>query len=85
MDMQSVDASHSVATLHDFINIFKTVLLDKDLIARAKEPNNHLKHPGKLIISENGWDARPAPKKQMMVTTMKPKQHTRSVMRRSKT
>ena len=54
MDMQSVDASHSVAMLRDFINVFKAVLLDKDLIARAKEPNNHLKHPGKLVISENG-------------------------------
>ena len=80
MDMQSVDASHSVMMLRDFINVFKTVLSDKDLIARAKEPDNHLKCPGKLIISENGWDARPAPKKQMMATTMKPKRCTRSVM-----
>ena len=47
----------SVAMLRDFINVFKTVLLDKDLIARAKEPDNHLKCPGGLIISENGWDA----------------------------
>ena len=84
MDMQNVDASHSVATLRDFINVFKTVLSDKDLIARAKEPDYHLKCPGELVISENGWDARPAPKKQMMATTMKPKRHTRSVMRRSK-
>ena len=60
MDMQNVDALHSVVMLRDFINVFKTVLSDKDLIARAKEPNNHLKRPGKLIISENGWDARPA-------------------------
>ena len=82
MDMQNVDASHSVVTLCNFINIFKTVLSDKDLIARAKEPDNHLKHPGELVISENGWDARPAPKKQMMVTTMKPKWHTRSVVKK---
>ena len=51
MDMQSVDASHSVTMLRNFINVFKTMLSDKDLIARAKEPNNHLKRPGKLVIS----------------------------------
>jgi hypothetical protein len=52
----------------DLINTFKTVLLDEALIEAAKVPGTHRKRlrPGELIISENGWDAVPAPKKAMV-------------------
>jgi hypothetical protein len=73
-DMSNQDASRSVATLRDLINAFKTVLLDEALIEAARAPGNHRKrlHPGELIMSGNGWDAVPAPKKAM-VAKMHPK------------
>ena len=71
-DISNQDASRSVVTLRDLINTFKTVLLDEALIEAAKDPSTHRKRPGELIISENGWDAVPAPKKAM-VAKMKPK------------
>ena len=59
------DASHSVATLRNFIDAFKTVLSDEDLIAAATSSGSTRKCslPGELVISSNGWDAVP-PKKR---------------------
>ena len=76
---------HSSVTLHDLINAFKTVLKDQSLIdkARAAMPDNLRKrsHPGELVISGNGWDAIPAPKKQMVATTTTTKR-SKSFMRK---
>jgi hypothetical protein len=76
----STNPGHSKATLRQFINALKTVLLDKSLIDSTRqnlEPDSESdtgnrrkrSRPGELIISEsNGWD--PAfPKKQMDVIT----------------
>ena len=51
---------HSTATCLDVINIFKTVLLDPELIANAKESCSVLgkrSYPGDLIVAPLGWDA----------------------------
>jgi hypothetical protein len=82
-DMSDRNASHSVATLRDLINTFKTVLLDKALIEAAKVPGIHRKRlrPGELIISENGWDAIPA-MKRVMVAKVQPKSR-KSFMKKS--
>jgi hypothetical protein len=75
------NASHSNAKLRDLIDAFKTVLLDNDLISKAKAPGNRKRsHPGELVISSNGWDAVPSPKKQALAKTRTPKTPRQSFM-----
>lgn len=67
------NASHSKATLRDIIDAFKSVLLDEDLISKARAGTRKRSRPGELVISHNGWDAMPSPKKQTLVKTSIPK------------
>ena len=51
--------AHSKATPMDIINIFKTALMDEDLITQLKSTQSILgkcSAPGDLIPAHNGWD-----------------------------
>jgi hypothetical protein len=73
-NLKGISASHSVATLPDFIRALKTVLLDKSLIADARVSGLRKRSlPGDMVVSDNGWDAVPAPKRQMVAKTRTPR------------
>lgn len=61
----SPQTSHSDATLRDFIDVLKTLLLDEKLKETANLPGNrqNLKRPGDSFLPGCGWDPFPAPKK----------------------
>ena len=81
--VNNASASHSDATLLDLINALKTVLLDQDLISKARAPVVRKRsRPGELVISSNGWDAIPFPKKQTRVKKNTPKPARKSLLRK---
>lgn len=70
------DASHSNAKLHDFIDALKQILLNQELISNARASSTRKRsRPGELVISSNGWDAMPAPKRQALVKIKPPRRN----------
>lgn len=69
------DTCHSTATGRDIVNVFKSALLDTELINQARQSPNTLGKralPGDLAASENGWDAvRPSKKELRSKADMK--------------
>ena len=58
--LSGLRATHSSATCHLVISIFKSALEDKSLIEEAKQSSAILgkcSHPGDLVSAKNGWDA----------------------------
>ena len=62
------EASHSCATLHDIIKVFKDVLLNQHLIGEVKKNKpvslGKCSFPSELVVAGNGWDTVKVQKKE---------------------